>query len=153
MVVQPHKTKKENRNCFVFVTFSSTLRLDLPVLACSLSSGPPPPYTLDYEMYSPSLRPPPYTPTQSSPASHSPPPPYPGAPPKWIPATSSTIKLRRCGGGQVIHTWRVVAKPTECNNVWENGRVVFTPLLAHAGCQNPYVLRVVTAPVGEIVTI
>uniref|UniRef100_A0A3Q2R0X2 Cysteine and tyrosine-rich protein 1 n=1 Tax=Fundulus heteroclitus TaxID=8078 RepID=A0A3Q2R0X2_FUNHE len=40
--------------------------------------GPPPPYTYDYEMYPPSLRPPPYTPAQPTQASYSPPPPYPG---------------------------------------------------------------------------
>ncbi|TNN40373.1 Cysteine and tyrosine-rich protein 1 [Liparis tanakae] len=41
-------------------------------------TGPPPPYTYDYEMYPPSLHPPPYTPAQARPDNLSPPPPYPG---------------------------------------------------------------------------
>uniref|UniRef100_A0A3B3ZBH8 Cysteine and tyrosine-rich protein 1 n=1 Tax=Periophthalmus magnuspinnatus TaxID=409849 RepID=A0A3B3ZBH8_9GOBI len=41
--------------------------------------GPPPPYTSEYEMYSPSFNPPPYTPTQPRPVHYSPPPPYPGS--------------------------------------------------------------------------
>ncbi|RXN16619.1 cysteine and tyrosine-rich 1 [Labeo rohita] len=40
--------------------------------------GPPPPYSYDYEMYPPDLRPPPYTPTPPRAANYSPPPPYPG---------------------------------------------------------------------------
>ncbi|XP_016119437.1 cysteine and tyrosine-rich protein 1-like, partial [Sinocyclocheilus grahami] len=40
--------------------------------------GPPPPYSYDYEMYPPDLRPPPYTPTLPRVANYSPPPPYPG---------------------------------------------------------------------------
>ncbi|KTF81979.1 hypothetical protein cypCar_00014922 [Cyprinus carpio] len=40
--------------------------------------GPPPPYSYDYEMYPPDLRPPPYTPTPPRVANYSPPPPYPG---------------------------------------------------------------------------
>lgn len=87
-------------------------------LVCSsLSSGPPPPYTLDYEMYTPSLRPPPYTPTQPSPANYSPPPPYPGTPPKWIPEAriihrQASDLSRRAG---FPHP-EAAAMPTECNN-------------------------------------
>uniref|UniRef100_A0A671Q8G3 Cysteine and tyrosine-rich protein 1 n=1 Tax=Sinocyclocheilus anshuiensis TaxID=1608454 RepID=A0A671Q8G3_9TELE len=41
-------------------------------------SDPPPPYSYDYEVYPPDLRPPPYTPTLPRVANYSPPPPYPG---------------------------------------------------------------------------
>lgn len=44
--------------------------------------GPPPPYSYDYEMYPPDLRPPPYTPTPPR-ETNSPPPPYPGYNRKW----------------------------------------------------------------------
>lgn len=56
-----------------------------PKLVYVLASGPPPPYTYDYEMYSSSLHPPPYTPTQPQPTNCSPPPPYPGCTRKWFP--------------------------------------------------------------------
>lgn len=49
----------------------------------SFFSGPPPPYSYDYEMYPPDLRPPPYTPTPPRAANYSPPPPYPGYSRKW----------------------------------------------------------------------